>query len=154
VASDPSLRTRYRRALQKALSDALQVEFQGGKIEGPQADRDIGCVWWEGKRPQGRDGNNEENFYIVRLFKLFKQDQGGETPRVDQEEALELTAEALEDALASVLARPWLSTAVPDIDLSDAPDFFTVTEVSLNHELQYVEATLTAWMRNRTARGG
>lgn len=152
------VRSRYRRALQLALKDRIfdangdKIEFEGGQLDPPQ-ERDIGCVWWEGKRPQARDGNNEENFYRVRLFRIFAQDQTAPL-RVDQAEQIEQAADDLEDALVAVLTRPLLAAAVPSIALTDAPDFFVVTEVVTNYPAQYVEATLTAWLRNRTARGG
>lgn len=152
MASDPGLRTLFRRALQKALSDALGIEFQGGVIEGPQADRDIGCVWWEGKRPH-RAAILEENFYRVRVFKRFKQDQGAESPRVDTAEELEQAAEDLEAALRTVLTLPWLAD-VTDIAAVGDQDFFNVLEVTTNYPSQYVEAALTAFATNRSGSGG
>jgi hypothetical protein len=157
VASE-GLRTTFRRALQIALAAhfktaGLEIEFQGGVIEGPQSDRDIGCVWWEGKRPSARDGNNEEAFFQVRVLRLFKQDQGGAVPREDVAGELERTAEILEDGLVAVLTRPWLATA-SGLDLTGWSDYFTVTEVVTSYPSQHVQATLTAWARNRTARGG
>jgi hypothetical protein len=110
-------------------------------------------VWWEGKRPSARDGNNEESFFQVRVLRRFRQDQGGSVPREDTAELLERTAELLEDALASVLARPWLEQ-VSGEDLSGFADFFTVTELSTSYTGQYVQAAIQAWARNRTARGG
>lgn len=160
MASERGARTTFRLALQKALrasfvADGLDIEFQGGVIEGPQADRDIGCVWWTGKQPQGRDGNNEETFFQVRVLRRFKQDQGGSEPRESNAEELELTAEMLEDALVAVLVRPWLQEVVGDeFDLSESLEYFIVTEVTVNYPGHYVQATLQAWMRNRTARGG
>lgn len=153
-----SNRTKFRRALQVALAkhfaDAgLPIAFQGGVIEGPQADRDIGCVWFEGKRPQGRDGNNEEAFFQVRVLRRFKQDQGAAEPREEVNTELERTFEILEDALRANLARPWLETNSGEV-LTGWSDYFTVTEVVANHLGQYAQATLTAWARNRTARGG
>jgi hypothetical protein len=159
VASSPSLRTQFRRALQKALHAHFLAEgfpklaFEGGVIEGPQADRDIACVWWEGKRPQARDGNNEEAFFQVRVLRQFKQDQGGQTPREDVADELERTAEVLEDGLLAVITVPLLETA-SGLTLTGWADYFTVTEVAVNYPGQYVQATLTAWARNRTATGG
>lgn len=152
-----SLRTRFRHALQIALAAhfkaaGLDIAFEGGVIEGPQ-ERNIGCVWFDSKRPQGRDGNNEEAFFGVRVLRLFKQDQGGENPREDVEAQLEWTFETLEDGLLAVVNRGLLETA-SGVDLAGYSDFFTVTEVSSNHQAQYVQATITAWARNRTARGG
>ncbi len=154
-----SLRTKFRQALQIALakhfkSAGLSIEFQGGVIEGPQTDRDIGCVWFDSKRPQGRDGNNEEAFFGVRVFRQWKQDQGAETPRVEVEEELERTFEMLEDGLRAVIKRIDLETASGIVLGSDWASYFTVTEVAIDHQEQRIQATLTAWARNRTARGG
>lgn len=160
MASERGIRTTYRRAIQHAVAkslaaDGLDIEFQGRKIDGPQSDRDVGCAWWTGKRPHSRDGNNEEDYLQVRVLRRFKQDQGGAEPGQEVADELELTAEMLEDALAAILNRAWLQTAVGDaFDVSACPEFFVVTEVSANPEQQYVQATLQAYMRNRTARGG
>ena len=153
-----SLRTKFRRALQTALAkhfkDAgLAIAFEGGIIGGPQDSRDIGCVWFEGKRPQGRDGNNEEAFFQVRVLRQFKQDQGGENPRESFNAELERTFEILEDGLLANLTLPLLE-ANSGQDLAGWESYFTVTEVVKNDLEQYVQATLTAWARNRTARGG
>ena len=152
-----SLRTKFRHALQISLAEyfknaGLDVPFEGGVIEGPQ-ERNIGCVWFDSKRPQGRDGNNEEAFFGVRVLRLFKQDQGGEIPREDVETQLEWTFETLEDGLRAVINRVELEAA-SGINLSGYSDFLTVTEIASNHQQQYVQATITAWARNRTARGG
>jgi hypothetical protein len=157
VASE-GLRTTFRRALQIALAKhfkaaGLPIAFEGGVIEGPAGDRDIGCVWFEGKRPQGQDGNNEEAFFQVRVFRLFKQDQGGQSPRDQVNADLERTFEILEDALAANLVRSQLQTN-SGLNLTGWGDYFTVTEVVKNDPAQYVQATLTVWARNRTARGG
>lgn len=153
-----SNRTKFRRALQTALtahfSEAgLPIEFQGGVIDGPQAERDIGCVWFEGKRPQSRDLNNEEAFFQVRVLRRFKQDQGGAEPREEVNAQLERTFELLEDGLRAVINRPALETASGE-DLAGWQDFFIVTEVAANHVEQYVQASVQAWARNRTSRGG
>lgn len=158
MAAEASLRTKFRQALQVALamhfeSAGLAIEFEAGVIEGPQTDRDIGCVWFDSKRPHSRDGNNEEAFFGVRVLRRFRQDQGGEVPREDVEQLLEGTFETLEDGLAANLARPWLETS-SGINLAGWSDFFTVTNVVVDHQAQHVTATLTAWARNRTARGG
>ena len=158
MASEVGYRTAYRRALQKGLAlkfaaADLPIEFFGGVIDGPQADRDVGCVWLEGKRPQGRDGNNEEVFFQVRVLRHFMQDQGAEYPREETAAALELTAEKLEDALADMLTTSWLQT-VSGETLTGWADYFTVTELVTNYPEQYVQATLLVWARNRSARGG
>lgn len=124
------------------LAEALApIKFEAGKIDGPQADRDIGCVWWEGKRPWVRDGNEEENFYRVRVLRLFMQDQGGEEPKKTLDDLLMETAESLEDALQAVL-------------VTAGHQLFTVAEVTSDHEGQFVEAQLIAYDRNRSAAGG
>jgi hypothetical protein len=153
-----SNRTKFRRALQVALAThfetaGLAVEFQGGVIDGPQSDRDIGCVWFEGKRPQSRDLNNEEAFFQVRVLRRFKQDQGGAEPREEVNAELERTFEILEDGLRAIINRPALETASGE-DLAGWSDFFIVTEVTANHVEQYVQAAVQAWARNRTSRGG
>lgn len=153
-----SNRTKFRRALQISMaahfkSVDLPIAFQGGVIDGPQADRDIGCVWFEGKRPQSRDLNNEEAFFQVRVLRRFKQDQGGPEPREEVNAELERTFEILEDALRAVINRPALETA-SGLDLAGWQDFFIVTEVQANHPEQYVQASVQAWARNRTSRGG
>ena len=158
MAVEPSLRTKFRRALEVAVAAHFkaagdEIPFEGGEIGGPQLDRDVGCVWFEGKRRSGRDGNNEEAIFHVRVLRLFQHDQGGETPRVDTEERLERTFEMLEDALVAVLARPWLEAA-SEIDLDGWSDFFTVTEMTKSTLQAYVQADITAWARNRTAAGG
>jgi hypothetical protein len=164
MASEQSLRTTFRVALTKAIgahfeaqgvvgANGQPIPFLGGTIEGPQTDRDVGCVWFAGKRPNQRDGNNEEAFFTVRVLRLFKHDQGATTPREEVEAELERTFEILEDALADVLTRSWLEAASGE-DLSGWADYFTVTEVIKDSPRQYVQATLTAYARNRTARGG
>jgi hypothetical protein len=157
--ADPGQRTLFRQALQKALHEQLRdesggkVTVQGGEITGFTAqERDIACVWWAGKRPH-RAAILEENVYRVRMFKRFKQDQGGEEPRTDRVEALEKAAEDLEDALAAILTLPWLQT-VSGIENVGDHDFFNVLEITTNYQSYYVEAALTAFATNRTSRGG
>lgn len=156
--AEQGLRTTFRLALQVALAKhfkeaGLEIAFEGGVIEGPQADRDIACVWFDRVRPSGKDGNNEEAFFGVRVLRRFKQDQGGASPREDVESELERTTEILEDALAANLTRPWLA-ANSGADLTGWSDYFVVTEIVQNHAGQYVQAALLAWARNRSARGG
>lgn len=158
MAADPSLRTLFRRALQKALHEQLTDEggdkmvVVGGLLDPPQ-DRDLACVWWEGKRPHSKAAILEENFYRVRLFRRFKQDQGGETPRVDQAELLEAAAEDLEAALKAILTLPWLATVSHELAVGDH-DFFNVLEITTNYQGQYVEAAITAFATNRSGAGG
>ena len=134
-----AVRTLFRQALQADLALAFGFDFVGGPVNGPIDDRDVGCVWWESKRPFPRDGNEEENIYRVRVFKLWKQDKGMTTQ--GNVVPLEDDAEALEAALKAVL------TTV-------GHQFFTVTEVIPNYSEQYVEAALVAYDRNRSAAGG
>ncbi len=134
-----SVRTTFRERLQEILTGVLGVKFVGGRLEGPQEDQNIGCVWWEGKRPWGRDGNEEENFYRVRYFKLFRQEQGDTTRRniAGMEDAAEELEAALQDVLATV-----------------GHGFFTVLEVTPDYLDQFVEVQLVAYDRNRSAAGG
>ena len=140
----PSSRTQFRVALQELLAGELStpekpVRFIGGRLEGPMEDGDIGCVWWEGKRPHAKDGNEEENYYRIRYFKLYRQEQGDTTRRniVGIEEA----ADELETALRSVLT-------------TIGHHFFNVVEVTADYATQVVEAQLVAYDRNRSAAGG
>jgi hypothetical protein len=156
-----SIRTKYVRALRVALqkhyeSAGLPISFQLGEIQAlsPQ-DRDIGCVWFEGKRPH-RDANNEDAVYHVRVFRRFKQDQGGEQPRDEVHAELLRTFEILEDALAENLVRTWLETnaGLDPGSLGDHGDLLHVTAMTKSDITQSVTADLVVWSRNRTARGG
>ena len=135
-----SVRGDFRQALQQHLEQWFERPFHAGRIDGP-SEIDVGCVWWEGKRPHGRDGNVEENYYRVRLLHRFRQDQGAAEPRETTVGLLEDTAERLEDALKPVLAEL-------------AHDFFNVVEVTVDYQLQTVEAQLVAFDRNRSSAGG
>jgi len=157
VAFEQGFRTKFRKALQIHLSAfftaaELPIAFEDGLLEGPQ-ERDVGCVWFDNVRPHRADWNNEEASFGVRVFRHFKQDQGGTEPRAAQEEALEWTFETLEDALQAVLNRPLLQVS-SGIDLSGWYDYFIVQEVILVHPGQYVQATLATQARSRTRRGG
>ena len=155
---EPGVRTRFRTALQVALSawfkanTPLAITFTAGELTGKQ-EIDVGCVWFDNKVPHRSDWNNEESFFGVRVFRVFAQDQGGDVPRVDVQERLEWTFEALEDALTSVINRPDLATA-SGVDLDGCPDYFIVTQVALNRTDQHITATLAAQLRNRTRKGG
>ncbi len=159
MAPEPGQRTLFRRALQKALEERLRDE-DGGKLQvvgyeiSPLTaqERDIACVWWLRKRPH-RAAILEENMYGVRLFKRFKQDQGGEEPRTDRADALEKAAEDLEDVLREVLTLPDLRS-VAGTEEAGEQDFFNVLELSANHQSYYVEAAITSFATNRTSRGG
>lgn len=132
--------TMFRHALQATLADAFEIEFVGGKILPPQTSRSIGCVWHEGKRPMARDGNEEEVYYRIRFFPLFKQNQG-ETNEGLNVEALEGAEEDLQAVLDGVLT-------------TTGHDFFNVTEVTIDYEGQFVEAQIVAYQRNMSAAGG
>lgn len=138
-----SERTGFRESLQTSLANILKIRFVPGPLTGPQLENTYGCVWWEGKRPFARDGNEEENYYRVRVIPQFKA-QEGPTPlpftspiNADIEEL----AETLEAALRAVLT-------------SAGHDFFNVVEVTADYTAQFVEAQLVAYDRNRSARGG
>ncbi len=132
--------TVFRQALQTVLADAYGFEFVGGIIEPPMT-RQIGCVWHTGKRPWARDGNEEEVLWNVRVFELFRQNQG-ETNEFLSIEALETSEELLQTTLRAVL-----------VEIAGT-DLFTITTTGINHEGEYVEATLIAYQRNLGARGG
>jgi hypothetical protein len=140
----PTPRTQFRETLQELLAAELStpdkpVRFIGGRLEGPQEENDIGCVWWEGKRPHTRDGNEEENYYRIRYFKLYRQEQGDTTRRniVGVEEA----AEEIEAALRTVLT-------------TIGHHFFNVVELTADYVTQVIEIQLVAYDRNRSAAGG
>lgn len=135
-----SVRGEFRLALQQHLQQWFDLPFRAGRLDGP-SEVDVGCVWWEGKRPHGRDGNVEENFYRVRLLHRFRQDQGAADPRETVADLLETSAERLEEALKPVLAQL-------------QHDFFNVVEVTVDYQQQSVEAQLVAFDRNRSSAGG
>lgn len=155
MASELSERTKFRRALQAALHEQLvgengtKLEVRGAKLEGPQ-ERDIACVWWTGKRPH-RAAILEENYYRIRLFRRFKQDQGAAVPAVDQSEALEFAADELEAALKAVLTQPAL-TQLSGLPASDH-DFLNAIEVAADSDGQFVETSIVAFATNRSAHG-
>lgn len=155
---DPGVRTRFRKALQIALAawfkanTPLSIEFVDGELTGKQ-ELDIGCVWFDNKVPHRNDWNNEESFFGVRVCRVFAQDQGGAEPRASIQERLEWTFEALEDAIVTVINRPNLAAA-SGVDLTDAPEYFIVTQIALNRTDQHITATIAAQLRNRTRKGG
>lgn len=137
----------FVRRLIEALSGSLRdgdgepLTFEPGPREGPIDDRDVGFVWWEGMRPHGRDMNGSEDYYRVRLFKRWRQDQGGEEPRATvHDHILEVTSE-LEAALRANL-------------VCDGHDYFIVTEVTPDWVQQCVNAQLQAYDRNPSSAGG
>ena len=143
-----AVRSTFRESLQAHLAAVLStperpVRFVGGRLDGPQEDQDIGCVWWEGKRPHGRDGNIEENYFRIRYFKLYRQQQGS-TPRLNVE-AIEAAAEEIEAALRAVLTELWEPSG---------HDFFNVIELTPDYDTQVIEVQITAFAQNRSARGG
>jgi hypothetical protein len=138
-----SVRGNFRVALQADLQTAFGFAFVGGPLgDGPIDDRTVGAVWWERKRPFGRDGNREENVYLVRVYRQWKQPDSGVANMEAQYVApLEALAEQLEAELRAVLT-------------TIGHDFFNVAEVSVDYPGQYVEAQLVAYDQNRSARGG
>lgn len=158
MAAD-SLRGRFRNALRIALKahfDAagLPIDFEAGQISGPQSDRDIGCVWFDLKRMSaGRDANNEEALFGVRVLRRFRQEQGAGEERELTEDMLDWTFETLEDGLRAVINATELEAA-SGISLDGWESFFVVLQVAKNTQEQSVTASVQAWARNRTARGG
>ena len=144
---DHDARLVFVRRLIEELTRRLKTEndepmpFEEGPISGPQPDRDVGCVWYEGMRPMARDGNIAEEFYRVRVFKRWMQNQGGVEPKATQHSHLLRVQAEVEAALRASL-------------ISDGHDFFVVREVTPDHQLQSVEAQLTAYDRNPSAAGG
>lgn len=142
-----SVRGEFVRGLADELSRRLETSdgepmpFEEGPLDGPQQDRDVGCVWFEGKRPFSRDGNQEENYYRIRVFKRFMQDQGGEEPKATVHAHLCEVQEELEAALQALL-------------IAIGHQFFNVVEVTPDYQRQSIEAQLTAHDRNRSAAGG
>lgn len=144
---DHDARLVFVRRLREELSNRItdengeKIPFEAGVVEGPQPDRDVGCVWYEGMRPMGRDGNISEDYYRVRLFKRWRQEQGaGQDRAVTHEQLLRAQAE-LEAALRANL-------------ISDGHDFFVVREVTPDYQRQSIEAQLVAYDRNPSAAGG
>lgn len=136
-----SVRRQFRERLQAKLHTEFKIPFEPGEIAAPQADVDVGCVWWEGKRPWSRDANEEESYFRVRVIRQFMQDQGAVEPRTKINERLEADAEKLEDVLVANLTTLGATLVV-------------VNEVTSDQQGQFVEAQIVAYMRNRTAAGG
>jgi hypothetical protein len=136
--------TQFRLALQALLAGVYGVRFVGGRLEAPQEDKPIGCVWHEGKRMWARDGNEAEVFYRVRLFPLFVVPQGTTTDAPNVEE-LERQEELLETTLSSVLV---------SLPASTGHWLMNLTEVNIDHDGQFVEGQLKVYQENLAAAGG
>lgn len=136
-----SVRGNFVTAMCTELKSRLELEFQEGPVDGPQPDRDVGCVFFERKVPNGRDGNNEDNLYTIRVFRRLMQDQGGTEPKKTVASQLLDVCEELEAAFKATLT-------------SIGHAYFTVLEVAPNYRTQGVEARIVAYDRNRSARGG
>jgi hypothetical protein len=136
--------TQFREAVQALLAAEYEIEFVGGRLDPPQENRAIGCVWHEGKRQWARDGNESQAFYRIRVYPLFRVNQG-ETNQPINVEALEDQAERLERTLGPVLVT---------LAAGAGHYLFVVSEVSIDQDNQYVEAQITAWQRNLAAIGG
>lgn len=136
--------TQFRRALQALLAEAYGFEFVGGRLEPPQEDKRIGCVWHEGKSWWPRDGQGAQAFYRVRVFPIFGVPQGTttEVPRI---EVLETQEELLETTLSAVL------TSLP---AATGHWLMVLNEVSINLDGQFVEGQIRAWQQNLSGRGG
>jgi hypothetical protein len=136
-----SLRATFISALQDHLADVLDVVVVHGPKEGVQRDKQLCCVWFVGKRPFARAGIQEENYYRVRLIPLFEQQQGPDTLDAPNADDLVQASEDLEAALQTVL-------------ITAGHEFFTVAEVSVDYDRQYVEAQIVAYDENRSSQGG
>ena len=136
--------TQFRRALQELLAGAYGHPFVGAKLEPPQEDKAIGCVWHEGKRWWPRDGQGAMAFYRIRIFPIFAVPQGTTTDDV-RIETLETQEELLETTLAPVLV---------SLAAANGHWMFVLDEVRVDLDGQYVEGTIRAWQQNLSARGG
>lgn len=67
--------TAIRTAVVTALEGAFGFDFVAGRYDGPSEDRDIGCVWIEGKR-EADPVTDEEIFIGVRVFKQWAAPSG------------------------------------------------------------------------------
>lgn len=130
----------FRRTLMATLEAATGVHFVGGPRDSAQENREIGCVWLEGKTPLPVDGNMEQCLYGVRLIRNWRERQG-ETETGRNVETLEDDVELLQAALKAVLT-------------TQGHDFFQIGGFAVNYDLQYVECSLTATQRNLGAAGG
>ena len=112
-------------------------------VDGPQTDVDLGCVWWEGVTPWGRDGNQAEDFYRVRLFRRWAHQPADDVDVLEgvHEHLLHVAGE-LEDLLKPLTQR------------TDGHETFVVREVTPDYVQQCVNAQLVANSRNRSAAGG
>lgn len=122
------------------LTQRLEIPFEPGPLEGPQ-DRDVGCVWWEGKRPFQRAGILEEDYYRARIFVRFVQEQGDPTIRGETHAQLITLSETVETTLQAILA-------------AAGHAFFNVLEISPDYVRQSIEIQMTAYDRNRSSAGG
>ena len=130
--------TGYRQGLQDTLASLLApIEFFAGRIDTPQENRDVGCVYVTGKR-EGADVATEEIELVVRVFKQWKLEQGYTQPQVA---ALESLVEEVQVALR-------------DVQTTMGPWMFRVVQVEVLYELSAVEATVLATQANLHALGG
>jgi hypothetical protein len=72
--------TDFRVALQQQLSDALEIDFVAGRLEGPIESRDLGSCYVQ--RVSEVSGNIQEQdmIAIVRVYKKFNPPQDPEHP--------------------------------------------------------------------------
>lgn len=136
--------TEFRGALQDLLKDAYRFEFVAGRIDPPQENKPIGCVWHEGKRMWARDANQAEVFYRVRIFPTFAVQQGTTTDAA-RVQALEEQEELLETTLKPVLT---------SLAAEHGHHLLVLSEVSIDQDAQMVEGQILAWQRNLAAAGG
>ena len=121
--------------------DGADFNVVDGPVEGPQSEADLACVWWEGVRPHPRAGIVSTDFYRVRLFKRWRQEQGGHELRGTVNGHLRRLAGELELVLRA-------------LQISEGHDYYVVTEVTPDYVQQCVNAQLTAVDRNRSTQGG
>lgn len=145
LASDP--RATFVRVMGEALSAGIRdandnpVPFVAGRLEGPIDDRDIGCVWFEGTRPNGRAAIVGDHFYRVRVFRRWRQTVEGAA----DEPALHAALLALQAELEAVLAA--------NLGTPPGHDYLVIREVTPDYVQQCVEAQVTAVCQNPTAPG-
>lgn len=136
--------TQLRTALQELLAGAYGFPFVGGRLDPPQEDRAIGCVWHPGKRWWARDGHESEVFYSVRVFPILRVPQGTTTdaPHID---TLEEQEELLERTIGPVLV---------SLPAANGHHMFVLNEVSIDLDGQFVEGQIRAWQQNLSGLGG
>lgn len=120
--------------------DGEPMPFVEGRLEGPIDDRDVGCIWFEGTRPNARAAIIGDHYYRVRVFRRWRQDHGAGEESATLHRSLLALQRDLEAALAANLVTP-------------GHDYMIVREVSPDYREQVIEAQITAVCSNPTAPG-